>query len=491
MNKLLTRLAPYLTTINLIAAIVAINVVAALFPTFRLDLTSNKIHSLSPATIKIVRDLKDVVGIKVYLSQELPPQVKPLADDLKTILTEFSSINSGRFKVTYVDPITDEKAKTDAAQLGIQPLQFSSIKSDKMEVSTGYLGLAINYQAKQEVLPVAGDVGNLEYYLVSSLRKITANKPTTVALTNGHGEVGTDSLQILGKFLSQGYAVSEVNPSTSEIPNNADVLLMIGPKTQFDSKAVDRISGWVKANKGMIALIDRYGVDNTLTATKVPPLGIENLLKDEGFSINETMVLDASSPISTFRSNNGTFNVQYPYWVEVRPENFDRSTPATSGVNSLLLPWASPLEIGNMVKSLVTSSEASWNTSVITDITPNNKPSMPAKDQLKKQVLAAIRTDGARMAVVGDADFITDNFVANDQQNLYMLMNLVDYLAQDQSLLTIRSKSVANPPIKLVDDQTKQILRWSNVVMPIILLSLLAIFISRRRKKQSGLSYEQ
>ncbi|MBU1088796.1 GldG family protein, partial [Patescibacteria group bacterium] len=107
------RILVYLTNINLIISIIVINLIVIAFPQFKLDLTKNKIHTLSPSTKKIVKDLDDVVNVKVYLTQQLPPEVEPLSQSLKTILKEFSGLNSSNFVVKYIDPSKDDDIKTE------------------------------------------------------------------------------------------------------------------------------------------------------------------------------------------------------------------------------------------------------------------------------------------------------------------------------------------------------------------------------------------
>src|SRR4030043_1166083 len=192
------------TGINLIAAIVLVNVILNFYPFWRIDLTRAKIHSLSPATVKITKNLNDLVNIKVFLTQDLPPAVRPVMSDLKTVLEEIARLNQSKIKVTYLDPNKDQGAATEARNYGIQALQFSSVKSDKFEVQTGYFGLALVYGEKSEVLPVASDVGNLEYFLMSAIKRLSSDKIPAVALADEN----SSETQILRGVLGKSYKFS-------------------------------------------------------------------------------------------------------------------------------------------------------------------------------------------------------------------------------------------------------------------------------------------
>ena len=54
-----------------LAVIILLNVIAK-YAFFRLDLTQEKRYTLSPLTIKMLKDLDDVVYYKVYLEGEFP-----------------------------------------------------------------------------------------------------------------------------------------------------------------------------------------------------------------------------------------------------------------------------------------------------------------------------------------------------------------------------------------------------------------------------------
>ncbi|MCL4384037.1 GldG family protein [Patescibacteria group bacterium] len=476
-----------MTGINLILALVLINIVINFLPELKLDLTKNKLHTLSPATVKIVHNLKDLVKIKVYLSSQLPPNAKPIADNLKTVLADFQNLNKTNLEVSYLDPLKDDKAKQEAQQYGIQPLQFSTVNNDKLEVQTGYFGLAMVYGNKQEVLSVAGDVGNLEYFLVSGIKKLTTGATSKVVLAGGNGEVADTEIQAFSKYLNDNYQVSTADLSKDGTLDGKDgTLLVLGPTTAFSQKAAEEVKRWVDSKKGALFLIQTVTVNDTLQGTMNNKLGIEDVLKDKGIEIQPTLILDASSTIANFRTQSGSFLSQYPYWVQIRPENINQSLPPLSGIQSLLLPWVSPLSISGKAKVMIYTSSRSWTSSDLSNLSPLAKSTMGT--DLSKKPVAALVTDNARLAVVGDADFIKDQFASNDQNNLALAFNLIDYLSQDESLLSIRAKTIQNPPLQSLNDKTIQIIRGGAISAPLILLGLIGLLSAMiRKKKQSSI----
>lgn len=482
------NITSYITSINIIVGLIVLNILLSFYPLLRVDLTSNKAHSLSPATQEIIRSLDDVVRIKVYLTAALPAEIKPISESLKTTLEEFQKLNRNKIKVTYLDPNKDDEAKNEAEKYGILPLQFSSIKSDKFEMSSGYFGLAMLYGPKEEVIPVAGDVSNLEYFLVSNIKKLTRKDPPVIALVDETIVSGKSSIQLLSKYLQQNYNVIDAKiDGDGELPKFAETLVVVDRKTKIDDGGILKLKNWLDQKKGLIIFQDKFAVDQTMVSQKIDDTGLGQILKDNGIEIEEKMVLDKSSVMANFGSQNGTFVVQYPYWVAINPDNIDRSIPVMSGVNSIVLPWVSPLKIGDGVRSLFTSSDLTILDESGSDVSPLNKKNLDSGNA-GKLVMSALNPE-TKLAVVGDADFVKDQFVSIYQQNLVFALNLVDYFSQDQSLMTIRGKGLRTNPLKLVDDNWKTVIKIGNIAFPVLALILTAVCFNyfRRARNQNWL----
>lgn len=84
------------------------------------------------------------------------------------------------------------------------------------------------------------------------------------------------------------------------------------------------------------------------------------------------------------------------------------------------------------------------------------------------------------MVIVGDGDFMKDEFLGGGG-NLSFFANIVDYLADDTGLITIRSKNVLQPPLDEIADGTKKLLKYGNLFAPPLLVIGYGIFRWRRR----------
>ena len=96
-----------------------------------------------------------------------------------------------------------------------------------------------------------------------------------------------------------------------------------------------------------------------------------------------------------------------------------------------------------------------------------------------------------RLVVVADANFIEDEFVRTNPQNLAFAANAVDWLAQDEALIAIRSKDRTPPPLVIESDGQQAALKWGNLVgVPLLFVLGGALRVAQRRRL-SGRSWEE
>jgi len=473
------KLTRSITGINLVVVIVAINLVLGWSGLSGWDLTRDKLHSLASTSKKIVKDVNDIINIKVFITGDLPPEAKPAATKLKTILGEIQRINRNRIVVKYLDPNKDEEARAEAENLGIQPLQFSSVKADKFEISNGYFGLAILYGDKQEVLPVAGDVGNLEYFLVSGIKKLQSDKLPTVLIDDGGEE---QNLQILNQYINQIYDVKQIGlGTTAPLPQEASVLLVLKTKDLNDKGAGEKIRNWLREGKALVVFEDKVAVDERNNGTAQTNSVMDEILKENGIEVESKLVLDEVSGIANLRTASGALPIRYPYWVLVQSENINRQLPVMSGISSLMLPWTSPLKIEGGAMSLFTSSQVIAINESLGNLSPIGQQLELAEGE--KVVLGAMKTEGVKLAVVGNTRMLLDQYLGNNPPNLTLPLNLIDYFSQDESLLSIRGKALTVSPLRPVEDNLKLLIRIINIINPLVMLIILALIVNFSRRR--------
>jgi ABC-type uncharacterized transport system involved in gliding motility auxiliary subunit len=88
----------------------------------------------------------------------------------------------------------------------------------------------------------------------------------------------------------------------------------------------------------------------------------------------------------------------------------------------------------------------------------------------------------SRCVIIGNARFISPQFAT--PSNLAFFMNTIDWLAEDEELISIRSKGVQDRPLRPVSVGIRRIIRWMNVLLPSLCLIGIGIIRWRKREKK-------
>jgi len=91
------------------------------------------------------------------------------------------------------------------------------------------------------------------------------------------------------------------------------------------------------------------------------------------------------------------------------------------------------------------------------------------------------KSPDTRIVVIGDANFIQDQFLVPGLDNLTMMLNLIDWMVQDERLISIRSREVSSRPIGEVSDITRRSVKYANMIIPPVLVILFGLYRWRMR----------
>jgi gliding-associated putative ABC transporter substrate-binding component GldG len=516
-NKFLKKSDKYVTIIFVIGILAVINFIAIqIF--FRADLTASGDFSISRVSKKTVGHLDDMVNIKVYFSKNLPVKYLTLQQEVSDILNEYANYSNGKIKVKTIDPATLADSQNAMAAIGIPTLQFNVVQNDSFQVVQGYLGIAIEYGGQRQVIPVVGDTQNLEYQITSAIKKLIGKELPTVGLVTSNKTVSVSQptsaeentvAQAKAKLIEL-YKVKELDLAKDKITDDISTLLLIGPKEKFTEDELKKIDSFVMKGKSLIILADGVNVAKGSSAVK-NDLGWDKLLFGYGLKLNNDLVSDTSNGRASFSSNNGAYTmnymINYPLWPKILPDNLDRQNVITANLQSLILPWASSIETapkdGENITVLAKSTGSAWLQKDNFNLDPqaaNNASGKTSQYNLAVYISGKLvspygqgSTDKARIILVGDSDFATDNFTGNGSDNMLFFQNITDGLTLDGDLINIRAKSATERPIKPLDNATKNIIRYGNIfgiTVIVLIVGLLRYFLRRRNKVKKEIKSE-
>ncbi len=172
-----------------VVVVLLINSVAStLF--FRIDLTKNRIHSLSQASKDVVANFEEPLTIKAYFSENLPAPYNNLEQEISDLMEAYS-LRSNKFFNYSIHSIGSDGTgeneesianRTDARSYGINPIQIQKVEADEVNLVSAFMGIVFIQGDMIETIPVL-DVGeNRELMITSTMRKMSDKTGALLAL---------------------------------------------------------------------------------------------------------------------------------------------------------------------------------------------------------------------------------------------------------------------------------------------------------------------
>ena len=230
-KKLLYGTNTVVLALVILGIVLAINFLSKRFFN-RLDLTENKMYTISKSTKKKLKELDDVVRIAAYFSKS-PVQVSRIRGEVKDMLDEYDAFGSGNLKIDFLPIGDDEDFKQNLRFMGIPEVQVNVREKDKIEVANVYMGIAILYEDKKEVIPVIQNTSSLEYDLTSAIIKLTNKETSTIGFLAGHDEfdINAQNNAQLRQELAKQYEIQKVEIKGGKpIDEKISTLVVAGPK---------------------------------------------------------------------------------------------------------------------------------------------------------------------------------------------------------------------------------------------------------------------
>jgi ABC-2 type transport system permease protein len=440
----------------------------------KIDLTQNRLFSLSQGTKQTIRQLPNLVKVTFYVSEELPPQFQTVSQTIKDTLQDYSRLNS-KFQYQLV---TDPQIAQTA---GIQSVTFNRLGGSKFEAQTGFLGLVIRFEDQTDTLPFIQNASDLEYQLTRRLRKMI--NPQTKPLAIYQPQLD-QQFSIFREILSTQYELQTTSLTQEDSLENTQALIYFSDPQDTEATASAVVDQYLQNNGKALFLIDGVHVDPQTRQINPSQSEIIPLLEEYGLKINPNLVFDLQlNEIVTLTSGVNQYLISYPFWPQVLV-NPDTDLPAISQLNRASLTWASSIEIkdqDNFQPLLITGGASGVQIEPFL-IWPEQLDNLIPDD--KQHTLAVTsKTDQHRLALITDTSIAADDLVAQSQENLALISNLVDWIAADESLAAITSKTGVSPILQFTSESQVATTQWVNILAPSVFTTAFGIFwLSRRRK---------
>ena len=257
--------------VALIIAIISINAVLGR-TSIRMDVTAERLHSLSDATRDLLRELPTdrTVFIQAYVSPDIPEQFVQTRENLLGILNEVDSLGGSRVQVLIEDtePFT-QSARDAREKFGIVPRSVPNLASAQAGYSQVFLGIAFTSGAQEHVIPFVDRGLSVEYEMTRSIRVVaqTDRKKIGVLSTEAKLFGGFDFQTMQSAMgwsiveeLKKQYEVIQVS-SAGPIPEDLDGLVVALPSS-LPQEEMNVLLAYIQEGNPTLLLIDPLPVIN-------------------------------------------------------------------------------------------------------------------------------------------------------------------------------------------------------------------------------------
>ena len=500
----------------------------------RIDLTQDGLHTLDIKVRELVWNLDKPLYAKVFFSRDIEGQHRNNETVLLDKLEELRAYSQGMLIIERIDPSSNPDLEKLAQGFGIEPTTIFHKDQRKTTLKKAYMGLALIYGDRQETLPPIQNLQAIEYDLAKALRRLRASDSarSVLAFSTGHGEIdiingSQPPLQKLTAELRENHEVRSIAlGGETEVPNDVDVLWVVGPQKPMSRAALIQLDQFLM--RGGSLGVFPSGIkpdvrDYRSHKTVLIQHGLDAFLAHFGVTLNKDLLAD--------RKNNETMDytsligyradkrpilrraqINHPLMVSVK--NLNETSIVNRGIQSLVFPFSSTLSLNEPLQpdveamTLATTAESSGRLIGVQTfklesykvVNPGERtgafpvlfslsgrwPSFFSDDPLPEVDAAARLNESApaRLVVSGSSSFVYNN--------PQWMLNLADWMSQDEDLISIRSKLTSPPEMRELTPQEISFFKHFNMFSgtAIIWLVGLLVWIIKRRVSAKGRAHE-
>jgi|SRR5690554_3097792 len=389
MNKqLLSKTGLILAIILFIAFIIVVN---GNFKSARVDLTEDKLYTLSEGSLNILSSLQQPITLRFYYSEQVAqalPSLKAYAQRVQELLMEYERASDGMIQVKIINPRPFSDHEQRAQQYGLQSIPIDG-ETDPLFFGVAGTNLLNGLERIRFFQPEMEDV--LEYDLTRLIYQLSDVQRKNVAVMSslpidGEGydplkgqldtEGGAKPWAVMGK-LREMFNVSVLPEDIRRIPSSVDVLMIVHPK-ELSQQTLYAIDQYVLRGGKLITFVDPYAEidvperdpDNPMAAmvanrsSNMPELlnawGVERDAADVVADRKTARQVDFGA-----RSNNQP--IEYVLWNSLVEENMNQEQRITSKLRRINVATAGHFKLLDDATTEITPLLSSSNEAMLVD----------------------------------------------------------------------------------------------------------------------------
>jgi ABC-2 type transport system permease protein len=499
-------------TVRVVAIVVAVIALNVLFgrATLRLDLTAERLHSLSAETRSIIKELPDdrPVFVQAFLSREVPESYVQMRENLVGFLKEIDAIGGRNVEVIIHDTEAfSDEARDAREKFGILPVDIPAIGA-RARVSQIFLGVAFTCGAEESVIPFFDRGLPAEYELARGIRVVARTQRRKIGVLN-------TAVKLFGGFdfntfqsapawpvvdeLKKQYDVVQIS-ATEPIQEELDALLVALPSS-LPQDEMDNLLAYVEAGNPTMLLVDPLPVINIGLAPSEksganqnpfsrggspppkPKGNVDSFMNAVGVRWNSTQVIwDGYNPHPDMA--NLPPEIVFVGRGNQNPDTFNEQYEASAGLQEMVLLFPGTVTAlansGYTFEPIVKSGRVSgalsyaqyvqrsfFGSQLVVGNQPHfaNPSDYPMAARIYGETAAADAATSKKIdvIVVADVDFISDQFfqIRNSGienlnfDNISFFLNCIDLLAGDNSFVELRKRRVRHRTLATVESRVR------------------------------------
>jgi ABC-type uncharacterized transport system involved in gliding motility auxiliary subunit len=373
-----SRRAAAVTALALVAVmLVSANIIAGRLLASRLDLTAERLYTLSPGTRNTLARIDEPITLRFYYSTRLGDEVPSYgiyAQRVREMLDQYVAKAHGKLRLEVYNPQPFSDVEDRAVAFGLKGVPLDA------QGEQVYFGLAAtNSTDDQQVIPFFAPERErfLEYDLTKLVHTLAVPKKTVVGLITTLPLEGDVMAMMRGRpsepmtVIEQLQQLDQIKPLATGIdavPPDVDVLMLVHPQN-LPEKTLFAIDQFVLKGGKALVFVDPLSELQASHPSQLNPPGspnssnLERLFKAWGFEVPSNIVAgdrrDAQR-VGVPVPGRGTRPLDYIAWLNLRAANLNRDDMITADLSHIMMPSAGiiePLEgAKTTIEPLITTS---------------------------------------------------------------------------------------------------------------------------------------
>ena len=341
----------------------------ALFSSARIDLTENKLYTLTLGTRDLIAEIDEPIKFRFFFSQRASEDLTALrayARRVQELLEEYQALAGGSINLEIIDPEPFSEEEDLAAQFGLQSVPVNNA-GDEL-----YFGLVGTNSVDDQLIisffqPDKEEF--LEYDISRIIHQLNSSRKPKVGLLSSlkiQGDIDTSTFQTTPAWvvidqLTQQYEVVDVAMDATELPRDMQLLIIVHPKSLSDA-TLFAIDQFAMAGGRVLLFVDPLAEMERRPPGAMPtePASDFSLLSNWGMQLRADTVLTDSVAALNVGGSNGQ-PVRHLGILGLSAENFNSDDVSLASLESINVTTSGILDMVGRPESridiLIQSSE--------------------------------------------------------------------------------------------------------------------------------------